>query len=168
MLTDETEGVSSVYLIRVSSPFVSEVARPDLRARRGLEGLLCWPAMAVSASYLTFVLEQLAGLSRVTSRRMFGGVGLYSDTTFFAVIDNDTLFFKLNGETRPRYKKRRMPPFAPMPGQSPMRGYYQVPPAVLEDSDALTTWAREAVGVGVAAGPRKMKPTAARKTKKKT
>lgn len=33
----------------------------------------------VSESYLTFVLEQLDGVRRVVTKRMFGGVGLYSD-----------------------------------------------------------------------------------------
>lgn len=104
--------------------------------------------MAISASFVAYVLEQLAGVRRVTSRRMFGGAGLYSDDVFFAVIDNDTLFFKVNDETRKKYIKRRMPPFAPMPGKAPMTGYYQVPPKVLEDADELTTWAKEAVAVG--------------------
>lgn len=114
--------------------------------------------MAVSSSYLAFVLGQLADLPRVTDRRMFGGVGLYADGVFFAVMDDDTLFFKVNDATRPRYEQHRMPPFAPMPGKPPMRGYYQVPVSVLEDAEDLCTWAREAVTVGevAAAGkPRK-------------
>lgn len=111
--------------------------------------------MAVSASFLEFVLEQLAAVRHVTSRRMFGGVGLYSDDVFFAVIDNDTVFFKVNDVTRPRYVKRRMPPFAPMPGKPAMTGYYQVPPGVLEDADELSAWAREAVAVGAAAPAKK-------------
>jgi len=111
--------------------------------------------MAVSPSFLEFVLEQLDGVPRVTSRRMFGGVGLYSDDVFFGVLDNDTLFLKVNDETRPRYTRHRMPPFAPIPGKPPMRGYYQVPPSVLEDHDALVPWAREAVAVGAAAPPKR-------------
>lgn len=107
--------------------------------------------MAVSPSFLTYVLEQLASVRRVTSRRMFGGAGLYSDEIFFAVVDDDTVFFKVNDDTRPRYVERRMPPFAPIPGRPPMRGYYQVPPAVLEDADEFAAWAREAVTVGAAA-----------------
>ncbi len=110
--------------------------------------------MAVSASFLDYVLEQLAGVPRVTARRMFGGVGLYSDAVFFAVIANDTLFLKVNDETRPRYVKQRMAPFAPIPGKPPMRGYYQVPTGVLEDADQLTEWARESVAVGASAPPR--------------
>lgn len=115
--------------------------------------------MAVSASFLEFLLEQLGRVRHVTSRRMFGGVGLYSDDVFFAVVDNDTVFFKVNDETRPRYEADGMPPFAPMPDKPPMRGYYQVPLSILEDIDELTAWAKEAVGVGVAAAGAKKSTT---------
>jgi DNA transformation protein and related proteins len=104
-------------------------------------------AVAVSDGFLTFVIEQLDGVRRISSRRLFGGVGLYSDDHFFAIIDNDTLFFKVDAATAVRYKRRRMPPFHPMPDKPPMTGYYQVPPAVLEDRDALTDWALESVDV---------------------
>lgn len=103
--------------------------------------------MSVSESFLTFVLEQLGSVREVAHRRMFGGVGLYAGESFFAVIDNDTLFFKVDDTTRPAFKKHRMPAFAPMPGKPPMEGYYQVPPSVLEDAGALGEWAKEAIGV---------------------
>src|SRR5262245_46038860 len=108
----------------------------------------------VTDSFLTFVLEQLSGIREVSSRRMFGGVGLYSGETFFAVIDNDTLFFKVDDETRQAYVKRNMPPFKPMPDMPAMNGDHQVPPGILEGSDAMTEWAAEAVEVGKRA-PRK-------------
>ena len=113
--------------------------------------------MAVSDSFLTFVLEQLDSLRELSHRRMFGGVGLYSGESFFGVIDNDTLFFKVDDETRAKYKKRKMPAFAPMPGKPPMEGYYQVPPSVLEDADAMREWAQEAAGVSRRAPARKRK-----------
>ena len=113
--------------------------------------------MSVSESFLTFVLEQLEDVPRVSSRRMFGGVGIYSAERFFAIIDNDTLFFKADEATAARYKRRRMPAFRPLPDKPPSTGYFQVPPAVLEDRDALRAWAREAIDVAVraAARPRK-------------
>ena len=113
--------------------------------------------MSVSASFLTFVLEQLGGVREVSHKRMFGGVGLYSGEWFFGVIDNDTLFFKVDDETRPKYRKKKMPPFAPIPGPAVMSGYYQVPPSVLEDADELATWAAEAIGVSTRAPARKRK-----------
>ena len=111
--------------------------------------------MAVSPSFRAYVLEQLDGVRQVTDRRMFGGIGLYAAEVFFGVLDNDTLFFKVNDETRPRYEQHGMPPFAPMPGQAPMRGYYQVPASVLEDAGQLTSWATEAIAVGATAPAKK-------------
>jgi DNA transformation protein len=111
--------------------------------------------MAVSDTFLAFVLDQLTAVSGVVSRRMFGGIGLYSEDTFFAVIDNDTVFFKVNDATVARYKAMKMPPFNPMPEKGAMLGYYQVPATVLENADVLGEWALEAVGVGRAAAVRK-------------
>ena len=37
--------------------------------------------MAVQPQYLAWILEQIAGLEQVTTRRMFGGVGLYNGKT---------------------------------------------------------------------------------------
>ena len=104
--------------------------------------------MSVSDSYLAFVLEQLSGVRLVVTKRMFGGVGIYSDGTFFAVIDNDTLFFKVDEALGQRYRDRGMPPFMPVPGATPMMGYYQVPPDVLEDGDTLVKWAKDSIAVG--------------------
>lgn len=103
--------------------------------------------MSVSASYLTFVLGQLDGLPKVVTKRMFGGVGIYSDGTFFAVIDNDTLFFKVDGTLARRYRDKGMPPFAPIPGAAPMMAYYQVPPDVLEDGQLLVKWSTDSIAV---------------------
>ena len=104
--------------------------------------------MAVSDSYLTFVLEQLDGVRGIVTKRMFGGIGVYSGDTFFAVIDNDTLFFKVDAVLARQYQERGMPPFQPVPGPmppKPMTGYYQVPPDVLEDADELAKWAKQSI-----------------------
>src|SRR6186713_1864963 len=101
--------------------------------------------MSVSNSYLSFVLEQLGDVPRVVTKRMFGGIGIYSDGTFFAVIDNDTLFFKVDETLAKRYRDKGMPPFAPIPGAKPMMGYYQVPSDVLEDASTLARWAKDSL-----------------------
>lgn len=107
--------------------------------------------MPVSNDYRDFVLEQLAAAGRVAPRAMFGGVGLYLDGLFFALIDDDTLYFKADDSTRKRYEAAGSRPFCPDPSRpEQVMGYWQVPAEVLEDRDALVAWAREAVGVALA------------------
>jgi len=112
--------------------------------------------MAVQAQYLDYVLEQLAGLEGVRTRRMFGGVGLYCGELFFGLIDDDTLFFKTNESNQAEYVTRNMPRFMP-PSDRPLgpMGYHQVPADIIEDAEALVTWARKSVAVALASQARK-------------
>jgi DNA transformation protein len=108
--------------------------------------------MAVSAEFREFVIEQLGPSGRVTSRPMFGGVGLYLEGLFFALIDDDTLYFKTDDSSRARYEKAGSRPFCPFPGKpDKAMAYWQVPAEALEDAEELATWAREAMGVALAA-----------------
>lgn len=114
--------------------------------------------MAVQAQYLAWVLEQLAGLDRVGTRRMFGAVGLYSGHSFFGVVDDDTLFFKTDESNYPDFRARGMPRFMPTSKrpQGP-KGYHQVPAEIIEDGESLVAWARKAVAVALASQSRKTK-----------
>jgi len=104
--------------------------------------------MAVSPGYQTFVLDQLRRvLPGVRAKRMFGGVGLYADELFFALIDDDALYLKVDDATRPDFERRGLRPFQPFgEGSAPMQ-YYQLPEDLLEDPDAQRPWADAAVAV---------------------
>ena len=133
--------------------------------------------MPVTDDYLNYVLEQLARLRGLTSRRMFGGYGLYSDGAFFGLIDDDTLFFKTGDANRADYESRGMKRFMPYPDQTPSgggMGYHEVPADVLEDAEQLSSWARKSVEIAVsraaarAAKPRKRAATAKKKKARRT
>ncbi len=108
----------------------------------------------VSDGFRTFVLEQLADLSAVRSRPMFGGVGLYSDDIFFALVAADTLYFKVDDTNRGQYLAEGMAAFQPY-AEKPSMSYFQVPLRVLEDADELTAWARASVRIGAASTAKK-------------
>ena len=98
-----------------------------------------------SASFERFVLDQLADLGPVTSRKMFGGVGLYCDDVFFGIIARDELYLKVDDKTRGRYERAGKQPFKPYPNRPMTMKYYGVPLEVLESSVELTRWANDAV-----------------------
>ena len=115
--------------------------------------------MSVSEGFRSFVLEQLARtMPRLRARNMFGGVGLYCGDIFFALMDDDVLYFKVDDATRPRFEERGMGPFRPGGEGGEVMQYYEVPPDVLEDAEALAPWAQDAVEVGRRARVRKRPP----------
>ena len=104
--------------------------------------------MAVSSGYQTFVLDQLRRvLSGVRAKQMFGGVGLYAGELFFALIDDDVLYLKVDDETRPDFERRGLRPFQPFGEGTATMQYYPLPEDLLEDPEALRPWAESAVAV---------------------
>src|SRR6187549_134066 len=123
--------------------------------------------MAVRPQILSYLLEQLGGLSDLRSRRMFSGVGLYSGDLFFALIHDDTLYFKTDGSNSAAYIAREMPRFMPFPERpKAVMSYYQVPADVIEDPETLVEWARKSVAVALTAHAAKLpaRPNAKAKT----
>jgi DNA transformation protein and related proteins len=120
------------------------------------------PDVPVTPSFREFLVDQLAGLGEVTVKRMFGGLGLYSAGLFFAIVDDDTLFFRVDDATRPDFVARGMSPFRPVRSnpKKVSENYYQCPAEVLEDSDEVCVWAKRAVRA--AASPTAAKVRAAR------
>ncbi len=128
--------------------------------------------MPVGVDFLSFVLEQLAQLRGVSSRRMFGGVGLYWDGLFFGLIDDDVLYLKVDDSNRTDYTARGMDAFRPFKDK-PLYSmtYFQVPADVLEEAELLVQWARKSCAVALAsrdAARAKRRPAKTRASRKKT
>jgi DNA transformation protein len=78
---------------------------------------------------------------------MFGGVGIYAGSVFFALIADDALYFKVDDSSRADFEARGMGPFRPYGEDGEVMQYYEVPHDVLEDPEALRPWAEKAVVV---------------------
>ena len=104
--------------------------------------------MSVSPSFRSFVLEQLARTtSAIRARNMFGGVGIYAADLFFALLADDTLYFKVDDDTRGEFVARGMGPFRPYGDGGEVMQYYEVPEDVLEDPEVLGKWVHAAITV---------------------
>jgi DNA transformation protein len=101
--------------------------------------------MPVSEDFRLFVLEQLRGVTSVTSKKMFGGVGIYAGDVFFALIDDDVVYFKANDSNRDDFIKAGSKAFQPYGDGSYSMSYYELPPDVLEDEDELRAWVKRSV-----------------------
>ncbi len=105
--------------------------------------------MAVSSDYLDFVLEQLAPVGPLSSRKMFGGVGLYAQGLFFALVDDDVLYLKGDEAMRPDFETAGSQPFRPFPEARPM-AYWSAPAEALDDGELMVAWARRSIAVAAA------------------
>lgn len=122
--------------------------------------------MAVSAEYRAFVEDVMAPLGPVTTRRMFGGLGVFYRGVMFALVAQEQLFLKVDDDTRAAFEDAGSGPFSYLRGDQPfaLKSYYRLPDAVLDDEDEMRTWARQAVDAALradaakATGKRRRRP----------
>ncbi|TCS60968.1 TfoX/Sxy family protein [Varunaivibrio sulfuroxidans] len=100
--------------------------------------------MSYSREFRDHVLDLLDSAGSVTPRAMFGGVGLYLDGVFFAIISDDVLYFKVDDDSRKAYISEGMAAFAPFIDRPALRSYYEVPSDLFDDGETLRLWARRA------------------------
>ncbi|HEU5180575.1 MAG TPA: TfoX/Sxy family protein [Candidatus Polarisedimenticolia bacterium] len=120
--------------------------------------------MAVSQGFREYVREQIERVAPLSMRAMFGGVGLYSGGVFFALIDDDTVFFKVDDRNRPDFEAAGMQPFRPFGDDRTSMQYYELPAEVLEDREDLRRWMRGALQAALAKR-KKLRPRKASSSK---
>jgi DNA transformation protein len=108
--------------------------------------------LTVTPAFKAFVLDQLEEFGDVSSKPMFGAIGLYHRGVFFGIVAADTLYLRVDQRTIGDYERLRMKPFRPFPGRAGSRRYYEVPLAVLESPTELALWAKRAIAAASTAG----------------
>ena len=103
--------------------------------------------MVLSDGYTEYILDQLSYVENVVSKKMFGGVGLYCDSVFFALIADDVLYFKVDDSNRKDYEERGMGSFKPFGESSYSMQYFEVPADIMEVQNELGIWAEKAIDV---------------------
>lgn len=106
----------------------------------------------MSGDYCEYLVDMLQPWGAVTVRKMFGGFGLYRSDLTFAIVVDDTLYFKVDASNRADYEAAGSAPFSyEARGKMVTMSYWQVPAEVLDDEHTLCEWAEKAYAVAVAA-----------------
>ncbi len=91
------------------------------------------------------LLDLLAHFGPVTARAMFGGYGIYKERRMFAIVIDDTLYFKTDGRTKADFESLGLPPFTYQKKNREISlSYYQAPEEALEDAEVMRHWAEKA------------------------
>lgn len=88
--------------------------------------------------------DLLKPLPDLDARSMFGGTGIYSQGTMFAILHGGRVYLKTDQETRVAFVRRGSEPFRPREG-SVLASYHEVPGEILDDDEELLAWARRAI-----------------------
>ena len=92
--------------------------------------------------------DLLAGLPGVRARAMFGGYGIYQNDVMFAIIVDDTLYFKVDDSNRKDYEKLGSKPFVyKSRGKRVTMSYWEVPAEVMDDREEIVRWAERSLRI---------------------
>ena len=97
--------------------------------------------------------EVFDGAARITTRRMFGGWGIYADALFFALILDDRLWLKADALSDAEWDAAGCPRFTyeiadkgnGKGAQSGSLNYRLAPDEAFDDADAMRRWAELAL-----------------------
>ena len=87
------------------------------------------------------LLELVDGAS---AKRMFGGQGVYAEGAMFAIAHKDSLYLKVDDESRAEFEELGSGPFRPNERQT-VRSFYELPDEVASDDAELAAWAHRAL-----------------------
>lgn len=92
------------------------------------------------------VIEQLMPLGPISTRRLFGTVGLFLEDRIFGLVHDGITYFRTNDATAARYVEYGSQPFMfrHADGGKMVTQYHEVPARVLDDPDEACAWAYEA------------------------
>lgn len=109
--------------------------------------------MRTKSSLASYVTEQLSFLGRISSRSIFGAIGIFIDERLLGiVVDDDTLYLHTGATNRDDYVSRGMPQFKPYPNAFDLTtDHHRVPSEVLADVALLREWGERALQASIEA-----------------
>ena len=112
--------------------------------------------MVASASFAEFLRDALSPLGHLSMRRMFGKTGVFCDGLMFAMVADNTLYFRVDDANRDALAEAAAePPLSYVKGgESIDLAFWRAPDRLFDDPDELIAWSRHALGAAarVAAG----------------
>lgn len=100
-----------------------------------------------NTGYIDYVIDTLSQFGQIRVKKMFGSYGLYKDNIFFAIISDDTLYFKISEIDKPLYEKHGCKPlcYTKKDGKPIVLSYWEVPADIIENREKFALWVNRAV-----------------------
>ncbi|CAA0087538.1 DNA transformation protein TfoX1 [Zhongshania aliphaticivorans] len=119
--------------------------------------------MAADSAFINYLMEQLQWVGPVKGRKMFGGYGVFLEGLMFALVIDNTLYLKIDNDSKRDFDALGLPPFTYLRGEKTIAlSYYQAPEEALDDMDMLIVWANRAYQAALRSAAEKSKKPARR------
>lgn len=106
--------------------------------------------MRVKSDLASYVAEQLAFLGRVSSRSIFGGIGVFIDDRLLAIVMGEVMYLHTDKLNLDDYLSRGMPQFKPYPNAFDLTtDHHQVPQEIVDDPQLLKEWGQRALAAAI-------------------
>ena len=104
----------------------------------GIKGDKETAGSALTAEYIT---DKLSPLGKITSKKMFGGHGIFYEGKMFCIVDSQGgAFLKADDSNRADFEQSGSEQHSRMP-------YYSIPDNVLEEQDQLIAWSKKSIAI---------------------
>ncbi len=104
----------------------------------GIKGDKLTKESVFSAELLT---EKLASIGGITTKKMFGGHGIFHDGKMFGIIDSKGIcFLRINETTQSDYEENGGVRHSRMP-------YFSLPEQIFNDLDKFLIWAKKSIEI---------------------
>jgi len=96
----------------------------------------------MSPGFADYVVDMLSALGDVSTKRMFGGGGVYVNGIMFALIADDCLYFTVDDINKCDYETAGSSAFTYMKNDKPYAmSYWLLPEDIMENDELRIEWA---------------------------
>lgn len=95
------------------------------------------------SEFVEYLKEAFRDFGTVTSRKMFGGHGIFHDGIMIGLVADDRLYLKADSESAAKFQEHDLSQFMYPKGEKMVgMSYYLAPEEALEDPAEMLPWAR--------------------------
>ena len=95
------------------------------------------------SEFVSYLHEVFSGFGPITTRKMFGGYGIYHEGLMFGLVADDSLYLKAGQETKQEFIDKDLPAFEYDKGNKKVQmSFYLAPEDIYDNPEEAIYWAR--------------------------
>jgi DNA transformation protein len=95
------------------------------------------------SEFVDYLHEVFSDFGAISTRKMFGGYGIYHDGVMFGLVADDTLYLKVDDSSKQQFINKELTAFEYDKGDKKVKmSYYLAPEEIYDVPDEADYWAK--------------------------